>query len=632
MQSYRFFMRQTNFVSPACFLLAFFLLSHAALLAQLPLPRNVQQAVAKGTRSSDGRPGKNYWQNRANYRMNIRFAPDTRLVSGEVNIDYTNNSPDTLRQVWFKLYPNLYKKGSPRDSRIAPADIGDGLIIDSMWVNQSVIDVSRIQVDGTNMILGRQSVQPAKTSRFRIVYHYILNKGSHTRTGEVEPNAAFLAYFFPRIAVYDDIDGWNRYPYTGSQEFYNDFGDFDVSIQVPGNFVIWATGDLQNCSEVFRPKYCQRIQQAESSDALVNIFDSTDNRQEITTDHPFNTWHYVAHDVTDFAFAVSDHYTWQSSSLVVDPQTKRRTRVDAVFNPRHKDYFWVAPDARKTVEGMSYVFPKWPFPYSHITVFDGLDQMEYPMMVNDNPVDGREESVTLTDHEIFHTMFPFYMGINETKYAWMDEGWATIGEWLISPLIDSTIVDEYGVVPTERNAGNETDLPIITLSTETNAAYFTNSYPKPAMGYLFVKDLLGDSLFTRALHTYIREWHGKHPLPYDFFNSMNAGAGKNLDWFWKRWFFDNGIPDLAITSVTPKLKASTVAISSKGSKPVPVDLTITFSNKTVLRKHYSIAVWEKNATSLSITIPAASKIVKLEVGSTYVPDVNKKDNVWMSNE
>ncbi|RYZ28283.1 MAG: peptidase [Chitinophagaceae bacterium] len=464
--------------------------------------------------------------------------------------------------------------------------------------------------------------------QFRISYHYTLNKTSHVRTGEIEPGAHFIAYFFPRIAVYDDIDGWNRIPYNGKLEFYNDFCDFDSYITVPKNFLVWATGDLQNCSEVLNPTYCQRIQQAEKSDAIINVIDTTDDKQNITANKPFNTWHYKAANVTDFAFATSDHYMWQSTSLVVDPKTGRRTRVDAVFNPKHKDYFWVAPDGRKTVEGMSYVFPKWPFPYSHITVFDGLDQMEYPMMVNDNPVESREESITLTDHEIFHTMFPFYMGTNETKYAWMDEGWATIGEWILSSYIDSSIVDNYGVVPTERHLGTESDLPIMALSTENNASYFTNAYPEPAMGYLYVKDLLGDSLFTKALHHYIEQWNGKHPMPHDFFNCMNAGSGKNLNWFWKRWFFDGGFADLAIGNVVKNRNGYTITINSKGTKPVPVDLTITYTDNTTAKIHRTIGVWEKGAASVVIPVATKKTIQKITLGSTWVPDADKKDNVY----
>ena len=609
------------------FLVLLVLCSFIARAQSLPMARNIQKAYLKGTRAASGAPGPRYWQNTADYTIHVDFDPATRKVAGSVDIGYVNNSPDTLGQVWFKLYPNLYKQGIPRESRIAAEDQGEGVVIDTLIMNGKAIDRSRINIDGTNMVLSRQSVLPGGTPSFHIVYHYTLNKGSHVRTGEVEPGADFVAYFFPRIAVYDDIDGWNKVPYTGSAEFYNDFCRFDAYVRVPRSFVVWATGTLQNCSDVLKPTYCQRIAQAEANDGITTVIDSTD--ADVTADRPFNTWHYTATDVTDFVFATSDHYIWKSTSLVVDPATGRRTRVDAAFSKRHKDYFEVVNDARKTVWAMSYVFPKWPYPYAHETVFDGLDQMEYPMMVNDNPLDNRAESIELTDHEIFHTMFPFYMGINETKYGWMDEGWATIGEWLISPIIDSTIVDEYGVAAYSKDAGNEIDVPITTPTPLlAGAAMFLNSYPKPAFGYLYIKDLLGDTLFNRALHHYIAQWHGHHPAPHDFFNSMNAGSGRNLNWFWKKWYFDNGYPDLSIASVNQKLRAYAITIESKGGKPVPIDLTITYADKSVDKIHYSIGVWEKGNTTYTITVPTTKKIAALKLGSTYTPDVHPQDNVY----
>ncbi|HVT83766.1 MAG TPA: hypothetical protein VHD35_01120, partial [Chitinophagaceae bacterium] len=466
-------------------LLSMFATFSAIAQNTLPTPRNIQMTYDKGTRSITGAPGKNYWQNSADYSIHVNFFPATRLLTGNEDVVYTNNSKDALRLILFKLYPNLYKKGSPRDRRIAPDDVSDGLIIDQMRIDDKSFDISKLHENGTNMVVQIPQLDSGKTIHFNISYHYTLNKGSHNRTGEIEPNADFIAYFFPRIAVYDDIEGWNTNPYVGSQEFYNDFCHFNAYITVPQNFVVWATGELKNCSEVFSPTICQRIQQAEQDDAITTIIDSTDLiRGGITNDSkPEHTWHFEANDVTDLVFAVSDHYIWKSTSLIVDPKTGRRTRVDAVFNPKHKDYFRVINDARKTIEAMSYTFPAWPFPYPHETVVDGLDQMEYPMMVNDNPVKDLAESIELTDHEIFHTMFPFYMGINETKHAWMDEGWATIGEWLISPMIDSSLVDLYGVSEVSSSSGDAYDMPIVTPSTEINRSYFTNSYPKPAMGY-----------------------------------------------------------------------------------------------------------------------------------------------------
>lgn len=613
-------------------LLASLLLVHVALAqAPLPVPRNLQATYIKGTRAETGLPGPNYWQNTADYDLSVSFDPATRRVAGTVAIRYQNNSPDSLRQVWFKLYPNLYQKGAPRDRAFAPADIGEGMKIIALTINGEVFNVNKLTTNATNLTVPlRRAIGPRQAATVRATYAYVLNKGSHQRTGEVAPGAAFVAYFFPRIAVYDDIDGWNRVPYTGDQEFYNDFCNFKAAITVPRNFVVWATGDLKNADQVLTKKYAQRLLEAERQDAVVAIISAEDaKRRDITAPAAQNTWRFEARNVTDFVFATADHYVWQSTSLVVDPATQRRTRVDAVYNPKHQDYEEVIAFARKTVEAMSYTFPKWPFPYAHETVFDGLDQMEYPMMVNDNPTATREDAIELTDHEIFHTMFPFYMGINETKYGWMDEGWATIGEWLISSIIDPKLDDDYGVAGYAAAAATEYDPPVVTLSTQQSGTpFFLNSYPKPGMGYLYVKDLLGDELFTQALHTYIRNWNGKHPMPYDFFNSMNAGAGRNLNWFWQRWFFDGGYPDLAIANVNKTKEGYDIMVQAKGSKPVPVDLTVTFADNSTEKIHRNIGVWETGATSVTVPVATKQSVKRVTLGSTLVADSFPKDNVW----
>ena len=610
-------------------ILLIFIASASSIIAQdtLPIPANIRVAYTNQTRDRSGAPGPKYWQNKADYEINVNFDPASRLVKGTVKIVYTNSSPDTLRELWFKLYPNLYKKGTAPQN-IKPADQHDGMQITAIKINKISAGLEGMIIDGTNMHMPVQAVLPGKSVTLNMDYNYPLNKGSHMRTGQVDSGSYFIAYFFPRVAVYDDVDGWNKYPYRGTEEFYNDFCNFKANITVPDNFVVWATGDLQNAKSVFTKTIAKRIKQAERTDEIIYVIDSTDMKARNVTKHnAYNTWRYSARHVTDLVFALSDHYIWRSSSLVVDPRTGRRTRVDAAFNPIHKDYFEVIDFARKTVASMSYTFPAWPYPYAHETVFDGLDQMEYPMMVNDNPVDKREDAITLTDHEIFHTMFPFYMGINETKYGWMDEGWATIGEWLISSMIDTTYKDDYGITATARSSGEKDDSPIMTLTPENKGTgLFTNSYPKPAFGYLFVKDYLGDELFTKALHHYISTWQGKHPMPYDFFYSMNAGSGKNMDWFWKRWFFDGGVTDMAVTAVNKEAGGYSITVENKSQKPLPVDLTVSYTDGSQGVLHKNISVWQLGEKKLNIKVDTEKVIQKVQLGSMYVPDKVPADN------
>jgi hypothetical protein len=613
-------------------LLSLFSLMGLSAFAQhtLPLPAAIQQAYSNGTRSITGKPGAKYWQNHADYDLNVDFNPDSRLLKGTADIVYHNDSPDALNEIWFKLYPNYYKKGVERSSRVAEYDLSEGVQISSIEVEGKVLPASSMVTEGTNMHIPVPELKSGRSIRIKITYSYVLNKGSHMRTGQVDQGSFFIAYFFPRIAVYDDVDGWNKIPYRGDAEFYNDFCNFKAAITVPGTQVIWATGDLLNTRNVFNKRIADRITLAEKQDSVVNVIDQADLKtKDITQNQQFLTWKFEAKNVTDFVFAGSDHYLWKSSSLVVDSLTNRRTRVDAAFNPSHKDYYEVVDFARKTVHAMSFVFPKWPFPYAHETVFDGLDQMEYPMMVNDNPVDKREDAITLTNHEIFHTMFPFYMGINETKYGWMDEGWATIGEWTISKMIDPEYIDEYGIQPTALSSGTKYDTPIMTLTTELKGpGSFTNSYPKPGLGYLYVKDFLGDELFTKALHNYIEQWKGKHPMPFDFFYSMNSGSGKNMDWFWKPWFFGEGVTDLAISGAEKTAGGYLIKIHNKSAKPLPVDLLVTYTDGSTEALHRSIGIWEKGDADVYISVRTTKTLKNVKMGSTYVPDKDKSDNTY----
>src|SRR5664279_689590 len=494
-------MRKNHFVLTLVLALA---AMHVMAQTVLPVPLNIGQAMQKGSRNSEGLPGKNYWQNGANYNIHVKFSPETRLLSGSEEIVYYNHSPDTLKQLLFKLYPNLYQKGAVRADAVKPADLIDGVSLSNLMINESAHPLQNIP-EGTNWRVPITKLLPGDSLKVSLDFSYTLNMGSHMRTGAIDSTAFFIAYFFPRIAVYDDLDGWNMFPYNGSQEFYNDFCHFAVDIKVPKNYVVWATGDLKNGKELLGQKYTDRIAKAESSDAFNTIIDSADlAANDIANRNPVNTWTFEAFNVRILVFALSNHYLWYASSVEVDKNSKRRTRVDVAFNPKHKDFYEVIHFARKTVDLMSYAFPKWPFPYPHETVFDGLVQMEYPMMVNDNPVPDRPFTIELTDHEIFHTMFPFYMGINETKYAWMDEGWASIGELILSSLIDSTVKDGYGMDAYSRAGGKESDLPIMNLSTEiTGITYFLNSYPKPALGYMYAKEMLGENAFFLGLHNYI---------------------------------------------------------------------------------------------------------------------------------
>lgn len=599
----------------------------------------VSNAYAKGTRNRDGKPGKNYWQNRGDYSINVNFDPVSNILSGKEVISYYNNSPDNLRKLIIRLYPDFYKKGVVRLSPIAEKDENNGVVIDSMVLGEEAINTSvntsKFYHNNTNIIVTpSQQILSNSTIKIYINWHYKVNTGSPQRTGLVDSNSYFIAYFFPRIAVYDDIDGWDTWSYNGIQEFYNDFGNFNVSITVPRKFVVWATGDRLNSNDNFNDHILHKMKVADTSTAIIHIINEQDYvDKNIFSSTATGVWKFSASDVTDFAFALSDHYLWDASSIVVDAATGRRTLAEAAFNPIHKDYYDVANQAHQSVYYMSYYYPKYPFPFNHETIFDGTDQMEYPMMVNDNPTATHKDAVQLTTHEIFHSYFPFYMGTNETQYAWMDEGWATIGESLISPLMGEP--EDEGIFSKTRYeeiSGTDKDIPLITnTKLYSSDAYYSNSYGKGGLCYYVLQDLLGDKIYFKSLHQYMNDWNGRHPVPYDFFYSFNNASGNNLNWFWNKWFFGWDYPDMAIQSVLKNREDSKIIIENKGGLPLPVDLSITERTGKVTMVKLTAAIWKNGNSRITVPIKIPlQRIAKILLGNEFIPDKNEIDNVWIN--
>lgn len=621
-------MRRSLLVASSLFL------SNLAFCQPLPKTAEFQNAIKKGTRTLAGKPGKNYWQNSADYSINVSFDPGTKLLSGDEWIKFSNNSPDTIKKLIIRIYPDLYKKGVKRSSAIAEKDQNDGVNVEVMRIGNDGFNYmerpDRIHHDNTLMFVELDKpILPRSVSNINVKWHYTVNSGSQNRTGMVDSTTCFIAYFFPRISVLDDIDGWDDWSYNGSQEFYNDFGNFNVNIKVPFNYVVWATGERKSEEVNLGPAIIGKLNKAKQSADIVHVIDTSDyaNNAVINSDNT-GVWKFSAEGVSDFAFALSDHYLWDASTVLVDSVTKRTTLASAAFNPTHKDYFDVANQAHQSVYLMSFRYPKVPFPFPYITVFDGTDQMEYPMIINDNPTDTHKDAVQLTSHEIFHSYFPFYMGINETKYAWMDEGWATIGESVISPLMGEP-EDEgiYSKGRYERISGTENDSLLITNTKHYEGpSYLANSYGKGGLCYWVLQDMLGDALYFKALHQYMNDWHGKHPTPYDFFYSFNTATKKNLDWFWKKWFYEKVFPDLAITNVLAMGSFTKIVIGNKGGLPVPVYITLTMNNGTTKTLHYGANVWQTGKKIFTVYSGAGVRSVTL--GNEFVPDKDRSNNRW----
>ncbi|MFA7228555.1 MAG: M1 family metallopeptidase [Melioribacteraceae bacterium] len=601
----------------------------------LNIPLNIQKAFYKGTRSLDGKPGQHYWQNKAEYKIRAELNPGSRTIIGRETIKYFNNSPDTLKQIVVKLLPDFYRKGNSRDFEISPNDINNGTLLTYVNTNGREFKLDgtdkAIRREGTNLIINPDlRVAPQSQIELKLEWSTILPKESNVRMGTYDSTSFFAAYWFPQIAVYDDIDGWDLVNYTGQVETYNDFSNYDVELTVPKNFIVWGTGLLQNPEEVLAKKNFEKFSKANISAEIVRVIEENDYKAGmVTADKEKLVYKFMAENVPDFVFASSDHYLWDASSLIVDKKSGRRTFISAAYKKESADFYTVAEVARKSIESFTDHLPGVAFPYPAMTVFNGEGGMEFPMMVNDSSEPELQGTVHLTSHEIFHTYFPFYMGINERKYAWMDEGWA-----VMIPA-DFQTENAPGYDPRTRNAksfsefaGNEQDIPPSVLSYQLRgASYRTASYRRPGAAYEFLRQMLGDELFKKCLHEYMSRWNGKHPIPTDFFFTFSEVSGNNLDWYFKPWFFETKHPDLALTVIATE-GGLVLNVKNKGGLPLPVNIKFYYddgTNESVFGKNAD--VWKNGNNEISVPIQKRKNVKKIELGNSRIPDINPDDNI-----
>ena len=608
---------------------------YMASAQELYMPRNIKAAYAKGTRSMNGKPGQNYWQNHGKYNMDIKVDAETKVVSGKEEILYSNNSSDTLKNLAIRFVNNLHKPTSPRSGAVSEDFLSSGLNIIAFSINGETYKVDSKSWGTVGNVPLRKPLLPKSKITVKIEWDYPLSKESG-REGQIDPNSFFVAYSYPRISVYDDYNGWDRIPHTDRGEFYNDFNDYEFSIKAPKNYVVYATGDFLNPDEVLQPEISARLKKSYNGDEVIHIATEQEMKDgKVTQQKDWNTWKFAVNHITDVTFALSNHYVWDGASVIVDKKTNRRSSAQAAYNPTTgKDFVNSVKYNLNALDWFSNNWPGIPYPYVKTIAFQGFADMEYPMMVNDSQFGDPVFAQLVQDHEVAHTYFPFYMGINETRYAYMDEGWATTFEYLIGiaehgkqaadDFYKKFRVDQY-----INDKSTEEDQPVISMSDQVSGAgYGNNSYGKASLSYLALKDMLGNDLFKKALHTYMSNWNGKHPIPWDYFNSMNAGSGQNLNWFFQNWFFTNNYLDLAISKVTPAKEKSTVAVKNVGGFAIPFDVVVTYADGQTNTIHQTPAVWKANQKEVNITVNTTKKITSISLDNGIFVDATPRDNVW----
>lgn len=561
--------------------------------------------------------------------------PPDRNVRGSEQISYMNNSPDTLRQLVLKLFLNIHKPGAPRMGGADSLYLTPGVQIDRFAVNgqptrwpgnANTFTWQRVQL--STPVLPRDSV------KLSVDWHYEVSRQSG-REGMLDSTSYFLAYFYPRIAVYDDYNGWDTMDFTDQQEFYSDFNDYDVSLTVPPNFIVWGTGMLLNPESILQPDPLQRFRTSMTSDETIRVATQQQlSNKTITQQSAQNTWRFKAGHVPDVAFIVSDHYDWDAASVLVDDATHRRASVQAAYNDTASDYRHMVQYGRHALDWLSHNWPGVPYPYEKTTVVEGPAGMEYPMMANDESYADTTFARFVAEHEIAHTYFPFYMGIDETRYAFMDEGWATTFEYLLA-VVDMGAPragDFFRTFRVKRWINDPSpleDLPIITPADVLKGpAYGNNAYGKAALGYLAMKDLLGDAVFGKSLHAFMDRWNGKHPTPWDFFNTFNNVTGQNLNWFWQSWYFTNSYIDLAVRSVTKRGAGYSIVVDNIGGMPAPVDFHVHYADGSDETIHETPAIWQANQKSAAVTIASKKIVQSIDLNGGIWMDADTTNNRW----
>lgn len=632
-------MKQTLLV---LFILALTVSAKGQESSELFMPFEFQQAYMKGIRDKSGRPGENYWQNSSFYNIDVKVDPEAKIITGSAKITYYNNSPDTLRVMVIRTYHDLYQEGKAKDRYINPEDLTEGVKLSNVKIDDIKIDLDNrfaAYRSGTNVFMRLpEHLMSDDSLTLSLDWQTQIPEETLIRMGAINESTMFVAYWYPQISVYDDIDGWDYFDYRSRQEFYQNLAEFDVTINLPAGYLVWATGDLTNASTIYKDEIIENLERASASDETIRITDKPG--KSLQTKKGLVTWNFKAQHVSDFAFALSDHYVWDASSVVLDSSTMDRVIVHTVFNEgSEKRFKHVTEFQRQSLLYFCHEFPGVLYPYNQFTTFQGLKSggMEFPMMANNGDYAQRNDTLDrlltleVTAHEIAHSYMPFYVLVNERKYTWMEEGWATLlGERATSHIKQfSGISEQYSMEKLYQNRfygteGTQFSVPLMTPSIviKNRTSHFHVSYYKAYYAYRALENALGKEKFMKALHAYFERWHWKHPTPYDFFYTFNDVSGENLNWFWEPWFFNFAYPDLAISGNDE----NQVTIKNAGGLPIPFQLRVIYADNSLRTYPYAASIWKNADHEVTVKVDAEKEVKSIELISWIVPDVNLTNN------
>jgi hypothetical protein len=585
-------------------------------------------------RSASGAPGPDYWQQRADYTIAVALDTAQQRVSGTVTIRYTNNSPDSLRFLWLQLDQNLYRPGSkgsalfPADSRWGVRGFEGGYDLSNVQVNGRP---ATVKVDDTMGRIDLEQPVAARGGKATITMTYAFRVPEHGSDRMGRDGTLYeIAQWYPRMAVYDDIRGWNTDPYFGQGEFYLEYGDIDFSVTAPAGYTVAASGVLQNPTDVLTAAQRERLARAARSETVVPIITQAEAVARPTAGT--RTWRFRAQNVRDVAWAAAPDFRWDAVNAdgVLAQAYYQFAKAGKAWEQGAEQTAW-------TIRNYSQLFSRYPYPQA-TSVAGPVGGMEYPMFVMvhyGDPLDDPKSIFGTVNHEHGHEWFPMIVGSNERRYAWMDEGFNTyINAFANERRYPGTNSYPFYQSNWKAVVDNRIDSPLMTPPDRIDArALGAIGYRKPGAVLLALRDnVVGKETFDRAFREYIARWSFKHPAPGDFFRTVENVSGQDLGWYWRSFFYSTDLLDLGIDNVTMRQQEgqtyAEVALRRNSSVPFPVKLRLRFADNTTQDVSLPVEIWARTDRYTALLAVKGQVTGARLWPEGVVPDFNATNDAW----
>ena len=609
-------------------------------------------AYGDEVRTAAGTPGPRYWQNEADYSIQVALDDVNHQISGNVQINYKNNSPEPLPFLWLQLDQNIYKPDSRSEAttpvsggRYANRGFDGGYKIKSVAVSYQGREVKiNYLVNDTRMQIFLPEALKAHGDSLKIMiaYSFGIPERGTDRMGRVETSNGWIyniAQWYPRMCVFDNVIGWNALPYIGAGEFYLEYGNYDFTITTSANQLVVASGELVNPSEVLTTELIKRLAVARNSDKTVMI--RTEEEVKNNTGRMKKdklSWHFKCFHSRDVAFGASSAFVWDAARINL-PDGKKSLAQSVYPIEVSKDSGWkrATEFTKGCIEGYSSRWFTYPYPNA-VNVAGTISGMEYPGIVFCHMLSERADLWGVTSHEFGHTWFPMIVGSNERKFAWMDEGFNTFintvsdKDFNKGEFYKKTRYRDRSRIFFQSNAEAIMNIPEVINSFNLG----TDAYSKPGMGLELLRYvILGEARFDSAFRYYIRSWAFKHPTPWNFFHAMENGSGEDLSWFWRGWFINNWKIDQAVANVDyvqgNPANGAVITIQNHEKLPMPVTVEVKEINGNTGRVNLPVEIWQRGSTWKFI-YPSTRKIEYVTIDpDRMIPDTDESNNVWKAN-